>query len=387
MMTNFDVVYNRRGTGSGKWEEAPIGDIPKGCIPMSVAENDYPIPQALSDALKKRAEWPFFGYDHPPKGFKDAIIYHYKERFGATVKPEWIVNVSSVMPAANLACTMAGGDILYNIPMYSHIRVLTEETKLKAIEVPMKIDENNVYSMDIEEMEKRVTPETSTFILCNPHNPVGRSYRRDELEQIVDFCQKHDLLLVSDEIHCEIMFDGKHIPCFSINDKAAEISITLNSAGKILNIPGIPAGIAIIPNEKIRNRFNEVSAGLFAWPNAFALEALKVNYDGSCEDWKNELRAYLKRNRDYLESRIRKMAGVKVTHCEATYLAWMDCTSLKLDNPYKYFLDEMNVSFVDGECFGDRQFVRINFACVYDQLVDVMDRLEKAVKKAYDKTL
>jgi len=384
-MTEFDKIYNRRGTGSGKWEEKPIGSIPKDCIPMSVAEYDFAVAPALTEALKKRAEWPFYGYDYPPEGYKDAIVYHYKERFGADIKPEWIVNIASVMPGANIACQVGGGSILYNVPMYSHIRVLTNETKLPAIEVPLKIDENNVYSMDFEMMEKMITPETTTFILCNPHNPVGRAYRQDELESVVDFCRKHDLLIISDEIHCEIMFDSKHIPCFAINDEAKDISITLNSAGKILNIPGIPAGIAIIPNENIRKKFNEKSAGLFAWPNAFALEALKVNYDGSCEEWKNELRAYLKINRDYMESRIAKMDGIKVTHCEATYLAWMDCSKLGLDDPYKYFLDEMNVSFVGGGCFGNSQFVRINFACTYAQLIDVMDRLEAAVKKAYNK--
>lgn len=383
-MTNFDMIYNRQGTGSGKWEEQPRGSIPKGCIPMSVAEYDYAIAPALSEALKKRAEWPFFGYDQEPDGYREAIVYHYKERFGAEIKPEWIVNIASVMPGANRACAMAGGSILYNVPMYSHIRVLTNETQLPAIEVPMKVDENNVYSMDLEAMERMITPETTTFILCNPHNPVGRSYRREELVEIVDFCKKHNLLLVSDEIHCEIMFDGKHIPCFSINEEAADISITLNSAGKILNIPGLPAAIAIIPNEEIRKKYKETCEGLFPWPNIFALEALKVNYDGSAEEWKDELRAYMKRNRDYMESRIKKMPGVKITHCEATYLAWMDCSELKLETPYKYFLEECNVYFIGGHHFGDNQFVRVNFACVYEHLVEAMDKLEIAVKKAYD---
>ncbi|NLD86835.1 MAG: aminotransferase class I/II-fold pyridoxal phosphate-dependent enzyme, partial [Clostridiales bacterium] len=268
-MTDFSTVYNRRNTGNIKW-----GNTPEDTMAMSVAEMEYALPDNVTKRLSERTAWPFYGYDRVPEGLESSIVNHYRERFGVILEPEWVVIITSVMPGLNMACRMAKGKILYNIPMYSHIRVLSQETKIEAIEVPMLVDKDNRYHMNFEEMEKQVTPEVSTFILCNPHNPVGRSYTKEEIEMVAQFCGKHDLLLLSDEIHCELTFDNIHNPCFSISETSREISITFNSAGKILNIPGIPGAIAIIPNKELRERFTEYTAGVFSQPNAFAMEAL-----------------------------------------------------------------------------------------------------------------
>ena len=238
-MYNFDEPVNKRGTLSGKWREIKDGGyIPDGAIPMHVAEMDYKIAPELADRITKRVEWMNFGYDHLPDGFEDAIVWHYQDKFGVKLEKEWIVKIPSIMSGMNMACKMIGGTLFYNSPMYSHIRVLTDETKQPVIEVPMGLDGNR-YFMDLNKMEEMITPDVKSFILCNPHNPVGRVYSKEELEEVVAFCKKHDLILISDEIHCEIVYDGQHLPCFGINEDSLNQSMTFNSAGKILNIPGL----------------------------------------------------------------------------------------------------------------------------------------------------
>lgn len=381
MKNRFDTAPDRRGTRSCKWLEQPEGFLPAGAIPMFVAEMDFPVAPHLQEVLEKRVRWPFFGYDFPPVGLQEAIVSHYRERFGVTVEPEWIVELPGMMPGVNLACRMAGGAILFNTPMYSHIRTLGEETGLPVIEVPLARDAQYRFSMDVTAMERRVTPETRAFVLCNPHNPVGRAYTRPELEEIADFCARHDLLLVSDEIHCEFVFEGRHIPCFAAGEAAAQRSITITSPGKIMNVPGLSCAAAIIPNRALRERFTAYTAGMFPFPNVFAREAMKVSYDGSCEDWKTELRACLRSNRDYLEARLAAMPGLTAVHNEATYLTWIDCSALGVESPFQYFLDECGVYLTDGAEFGDKNCVRLNFACPRAQLAEALDRMETAMRK------
>ncbi len=379
-MYDFDTILNKRGTTSGKWCEIKDGgQIPNGAIPMHVAETDYLMAPPLMEKLQKRAQWSHFGYDLLPWGFDEAVIYHYKEKYNAVIEKEWIVKIPSVMVGLNTACRMAKGTIFYNSPMYSHIRRLTTETQQPVIEVPMDCDGVR-YTMSVDRMEEMLTDDVSTFILCNPHNPVGRIFTQQELEEAVGFCKKHNLLLLSDEIHCEVAFDGKHIPCFSVNQDAADISITFNSAGKILNIPGIPAAIAIIPNKELREKYLAYTSGMFPWTNAFAWEALLANYDNSCDDWKKELLAYLKGNRDYLEERVAKMPKVKVFHGEATFLSWLDCREMGT-NAFHYFLKEENIAFGDGAAFGREGYMRINYACTRKQLERVLDKMENALKR------
>lgn len=378
MKYNFDEILDKRGTTSGKWCEVKDGGwVPDGAIPMFVAEMDYQLAPVLKERLLKRVQTMIFGYDHLPKDFYNHVIQHYHDKFNVHVEKEWIVNVPSIMASMNMACKMLGGTLFYNSPMYSHIRALTHETKQNVIEVPLGFDGDKYY-MDLNKMEEMITDDVHFLILCNPHNPVGRMYTQEELEGIVAFCKKHDLVLISDEIHCELSFDRKHIPAFGINEDSLKKSITFNSCGKILNIPGLPSAIAIIPDEELRNQFIEYTEGMFPFKNTVAWEGLDCNYDGSCDDWKDEVRAYLKDNRDLLEERVKQMPLVSMAHVEGTYLAWLDCTQLG-DQPRQFFLDKCNVFFNDGEEFGNKQFVRINFACTRKQLVEVCDKMEAAL--------
>ena len=286
------------------------------------------------------------------------------------------------MPGANMACRMLGGTIMNNIPMYPHIRRLASETQLPRLEVSLRQDETGRYEMDWEAMERAIaaTPGVTTFVLCSPHNPVGRVFTKEELTQLADFCCRHNLTVISDEIHSELIFDDNvHTPFFLVNDWAREHSITLTSSAKTYNIPALPMAFAIVPNDQLRQKYQAYIAGLAAVPNVLSMAAFLVSYN-ECGDWKQALLQHLQSNRDYMEQRIARMPGVHVTHNEATFLAWIDCRETGLEDPWTFFREKAGVNFNNGVDFGCPGFVRINFACTRAQLTRALDQMEAALQ-------
>ena len=375
-MYDFDAMPTRAGSDSVKW--AGLGED---VIPMWVADMDFKSPQPILDAVMERAAHPYWGYPIGLDKLTEVVIGHYERTYGAHIEPEWIVWVPSVIPGVVNALKMMGGTFMYSTPMYDHIRRLDSEANLPVIEVPLKKDENNQFSMDIEALEAAVTPQVTALILCNPHNPVGRMYTEEELLALQAFCKKHDILIVSDEIHCEIALDRKHIPYFSLNEEAKNYSVTVSSAGKICNIPGLPTGFAIIPDPKVRKKFIRQQDGLQACSNALTLAAYNKAYDGSCDGWKDALRAYLSENRDIAEARFAQIPELKNPHNEGTYLLWLDCTGLGVEDAAKFFEEEAKVKVCAGVIYGDPTCVRFNYGCPRAQLVEALDRMEAAIKK------
>lgn len=376
-MYNFDTFPDRRNTNCVKWDMAA-----ENVIPMWVADMDFCSPPGIVEALAARIAHPCFGY---PTGdnewLKDIVAAHYKKLYRTEVKQEWIVWVPSVISGVVAALQMTGGTFMYSVPMYDHIRKLWKEAKLPVVEVPMKKDENSRFTMDIEAMEAALTPEVKSVILCNPHNPVGRMYTREELEELQKFCKKHNLLLISDEIHCELALEAKHIPYFAVNEDAAKSSITLSSAGKICNIPGIPMGFAIIPDQEVREKLISQQDGRLPSANVLTLAAYEKAYDGSCDEWKEELRARLLKNRNIVMQWVSSVSGITVPRNEGTYLAWLDCSALGLENPAEFFEKEAKVLMSKGEIYGDCQCVRFNYGCPEAQLKEALDRMDQALKK------
>lgn len=375
-MYNFDLVPDRAESDSVKWHA-----VSEGQIPMWVADMDFQSAPEIREAVSKRVEHGYFGYPYTMDAIKDLIVKHYEKVYQAKVEPEWIVWVPSVISGVVSSLQMIGGAFMYSVPMYDHIRRLEAEAKLPAIEVPLKCDENHHFTMDIEALEAALTPEVKCLILCNPHNPIGRVYTREELTALQQFCTKHGLLVISDEIHCELDLEARHIPFFSLNEEAAAYSITASSAGKICNIPGLPMGFVIIPNEELRAKLNARQDGLLACGNVLTLAAYEKAYDGSCDEWKAELREYLKGNRDMIEEFFAKIPEIKIPHNEGTYLLWVDCTDMHLDNPSEFFLEKANVKFSDGKNYGNPNFFRFNFGCPRSQLAEVLSRMEKAIEE------
>lgn len=373
-MYNFDMPADRAGSDSVKWH-AVSGDV----LPMWVADMDVQTAPPVVEAVLKRAAHPYYGYPYTQDDLKPLVAAHYKKLYGAEVDPEWIVWIPSVIPGVVAAMQMMGGSFMYSVPMYDHIRRLYAEARMPVIEVPMKADENCHYTMDIEALEAAITPEVKSLILCNPHNPVGRVFSRAELEALWAFCKKHNLLVISDEIHCELDLEGRHVPFFSLNEEAAQYSVTASSAGKICNIPGLPMGFVIIPNAQLRERFVKQQDGLQPSGNVLTLAAYEKAYDGSCDEWKAELRAYLKENRDIAEAAFAEMPGLKVPRNEGTYLLWVDCSALGLEDPSEFFLEKAHVKVCSGEIYGNIQCVRFNYGCPRAQLIEALSRMRSAL--------
>lgn len=371
-MINFDEIIDRRNTACSKWDMQG-GDY----IPLWISDMDFKAAEPILNAITERVSHGVFGYTHDEKKLEEIIRDFYKAEYNYEIKKEWIVLIPSVMPGANLACKISKGDMMFNTPMYPHIRKLPGEVNCNVLEVPLK-QVNGKYTFDFEAMQKAVNENIKVFVLCNPHNPVGRVYSREELENVVRFCDENNLLLVSDEIHSELIFEGKHIPAFSINEKAKNISITLSSPAKTYNIPALPLGFAIIPNEEIRRKFKEEALGVFGHPSVLSVEAFKAAYT-ECGQWKKELLQYLKENRDYVEERVSKIKGLKINHNEGTYLAWIDARETGIEYPYKFFLDKTSIKFSDGVDFGRKEFIRINLGCPRANLKEAFDRIEKVL--------
>ena len=374
-MYDFDKVYDRRNSDAEKWTLCKEGELP-----MWVAEMEFPIPAPILDAIRKRLEHPFFGYGDVYKGAFSAIVKHYKSAYGCNMSSSWLMGATTVMAAVYAGCLTAGGRVMYCTPMYTHIRKVSRDTGLPVTEVPLKVT-NGRYGFDFEAMEAAITPDTKSFILCNPHNPVGRVFTREELVQLVEFCRRHHLLIVSDEIHCEFVFEGSHIPLFTLGEEMGVDTITVSSCAKICNMPMLPIAFAVIPNASLREKFKESTHGLYGHGSTLHSIAMEKAYDGSCAQWKKELLAYLKDNRDYVEQRIARIPGLSVTHNEATYLAWIDCTETGLEDPYTFFREKALVFLNNGEDFGDSRFVRLNFACPRSQLKEGLDRMENALNR------
>lgn len=373
-MYNFDCPAARAGSDSEKWN-AVSGDV----IPMWVADMDVQTAPAVVEAVVNRASHPYYGYPCNQNDLKALVIAHYQKLYQAKVEPEWIVWVPSVIPGVVTALQMMGGEFMYSVPMYDHIRRLDSEAGLPVIEVPLKQDEHCHFTMDMEALEAAVTPAVKSLILCNPHNPVGRVYTREELLQLQAFCKAHDILIISDEIHCELDLEGRHIPFFALSQQAAQYSITVSSAGKICNIPGLPMGFAIIPNEALRATFVRRQDGLQPSGNILTIAAYEKAYDGSCDLWKQELRAYLAENRDLAEAAFRKIPEIQTPHNEGTYLLWLDCSAMGLENPAEFFLEKAHVMVSPGQIYGNPQCVRFNYGCPRAQLLDALTRMETAI--------
>ena len=373
-MYDFDNAPCRACTDSVKWHV-----VEDGVLPMWVADMDLASPPPVVEAIAARAAHPCYGYPYTDGLLKGTVAAHYKKVYGVDVPEEWIVWVPSVIPGVAAAMEMTGGAFMYSVPMYDHIRRLYAETGMPVIEVPMKRDENYRFTLDIPALEAAITPEVKMLLLCNPHNPVGRVFSREELLELYAFCEKHDLLVISDEIHCEFALEVSHTPFFAVSEAAAQHSVTVSSAGKICNIPGLPMGFAIIPNPELRAKFIRQQDGLQACPNVITLAAYEKAYDGSCDAWKAELREYLKVNRDLCEATFGKFPKLKFPHNEGTYLLWVDCSALGLEDPAAFFLEKARVRVNNGEMYGDSQFIRFNYGCTHAQVTEALVRMEKAL--------
>lgn len=387
---DFDTVHNRIGTGSIKYEQntkAPHKDI----IPMWIADMDFMAPPAVLEALHSVSEHGIFGYTLTDDEYDDLIISWYRRRMSLLIYPEWILKVPGVMfaiAASIRALTEPGDAVLICQPVYYPFAKIISANNRRLVVSELKLNSGK-YEMDFADLEDKIIRNAvKIFLLCSPHNPVGRVWTKEELLHIGEICLRHNVLIVSDEIHSDFIFNAYHIPIASLSKDIANKTITCTSPTKTFNLAGLQVANIIISNEKIRRKvWKACLATGYSNLNTMAIDATKAAYrDG--EEWLNELLTYLKGNCDMLKDNFPKYAKISLIHPEGTYLAWLDCRKLdlrdsELDN---LFINKAGVRLHLGSTFGagGSGFVRMNIACPRIVLHDAILRIKNAVQISED---
>ena len=374
---DFDTVVDRKDTDSDKWDKYAGRDI----LPMWVADMDFVSPPAVIQALEERVRHGVFGYSNAPAELIAQILKHTKRDFDWTIKPEWIVWLPGLVCGLNVLCRAtpaAGDEIISFTPIYPPFLSAPPLSDRLLVKVPMVLN-NKHWEIDFEALEKAITPKTRMILLCNPQNPTGRSFSRDELERIASLAIQHDLIIGSDDIHCGLILDENrhHIPIASLSAEIASRTITLMAPSKTYNIAGLGCSFAVISDDSLRRRFCQAKGRIVPHVNLLAYTAALAAYKEG-ESWRQELLTYLRGNRDLLEAEIAKMSGLAVAHVEATYLAWIDARGLKLANPHAFF-EDAGVGLSDGADFDAPGFVRLNFGCSRKLLTESLARMKRAI--------
>jgi cystathionine beta-lyase len=381
MKYDFNQVVERKGTDSIKWQRYG-NDV----IPLWVADMDFVSPEPIVKALHERVDHRVFGYAGPDEELIRVIQERLKRLYRWDVLAEHMVFVPGVVTGLNLAFQLfadPGNGVLVQPPVYSHF-ITDPVIRGRTLIDPPLIKKRGTYEIDFDAFEKTITTRTKIYVLCNPHNPVGRVFRTDELEQLADICIRHNILICADEIHCDLLYPGyQHIPIATLGNEVAERTITLMSPSKTFNLAGLKCSFAIISNPLLREAWVRGSEGLIPHVNIMGLTAALAGFkDG--QDWLDQCLSYLKGNRDFLVEYVReKLPSIGMTRMEGTYLAWLDCRQSGIrGNPFHFFLKKGKVALNDGaECGkGGEGFVRLNFACPRKTLVDALERMTGALE-------
>ncbi|MDB4837687.1 PatB family C-S lyase [Marinomonas sp.] len=372
----FDAVIDRTEMSSDKWSK-----YPKDVIPMWVADMDFDSPSCIKEVLSQRIEEGVFGYTQTPKALVNAIRTHLKIRYAWSVSPSSLVHLPGLVCALYLsvrAFSNKGDSVVVPGPVYFHLTKAPILADRELTSVNMVVEEGR-WVPDMVDFETACAKSNSKMILlCNPHNPGGTVYTKAELLRIHALAEKYDLIVVSDEIHCDLILDDlPHVPFASLNTDAAGRCITLMAPSKTFNVAGLGYAFAVIENANIRQQFNKEKAGLVPSPNMLGYTAAIAAYEGG-QEWHQAMLKYLSKNRDFLAEKL-VSTPLEMLHLEATYLAWIDVSALKLDNPHQFFLDA-GVGMSCGSEFGNPNFLRLNFGCPKSTLEDAITRIEKAIQ-------
>ena len=374
-MFNFDEIVDRTKTPCEKWDKYKGADV----IPAWVADMDFKTPPCVIEALQKRVAEGVFGYTGVDEEAYDAILSFLKRHYNWEIKKEWLVFTHGVVSSMNIAClSVETQSVMTTTPIYPHFIKAPKYAHKEVLAIAMK-EENNRWVLDFEAMEAQITPTCKLFMLCNPYNPAGTVFTCKELEQLGAFCLKHDLSICSDEIHADLLLNpkAKHIPIASLSEALAERSITLMAPSKTFNIAGLQASFAVIPSDELRKKFQKSMGSMVGGINLLGITALKAAYLGG-DTWLDELRTYLAENLAMVQAFVRQNPKLKLLDQEATFLAWIDASALHVKSPYQFFLD-FGVGLSDGEPFGNKNYVRLNFGTQKSVVKTILERMQKAM--------
>ena len=389
MKYDFDTPQDRTNSGSLKHEFCEKEFGLKNVIPMWVADMDFAVPEPVVEALRKRTEHPIFGYTLLPDSLWESVIDWQRNRFGWETKRSWFALTPGVVPAISLCVqtfSLPGDEVIVQTPVYHPFFHVLDRNGRHIVRNPLKVEDGR-YSMDFDDLEKKIGNRTRLLILCSPHNPVGRVWTREELESLAEICIRKDILMISDEIHADLVFSGhRHTPLASISEAMAERTVTCMAPSKTFNIAGLTTAYVIASNPDILARFNQTMArslSIFEG-NIFGPVAFEAAYRYGAE-WLDQLIPYLEGNVDYvvhfIAKRLPKLAFVRP---EGTFLALLDCRKLGLDQKtlVEFFLRKAGVFFNDGTVFGSelKGFMRMNLGCSRLVIREALERIEKALK-------
>ena len=390
MKYNFDEVVDRTNHHSVKWDEmkTKFGDIPNEVLPMWIADMEFRSPKPVIEAIKKAAKHGIFGYTSRPDSYYQAIIEWMERRHNWKVKKDWLAYSPGVVPALSLiirAFCQPGDKVVVQPPVYYPFFRVIENNGCHIVNNPLKLS-NKKYFMDYHDLEKKIDdPRVKLLILCSPHNPVGRVWQKEELIILGEICLEHNIIVVSDEIHADILFEGyKHLPFASISPAFSHHSITCTAPSKTFNLAGLQTSTIIIPNKKYYKLYNNALDSLaLDENNVFGLVALEAAYRYG-EEWLEQLLSYLNENLKFLMKYFKeRIPRIKVIKPEGTYLVWLDCRQLGLSakDLNNFMLKKAGVALDDGDWFGTEGegFMRINIACPRSVLEEGLKRIERAV--------
>jgi putative C-S lyase len=368
---DFDAPLERAGTWSTRWERYAGRDV----IPLWVADSDFRAPPCVLEALEKRIKHGVFGYTTAPEELREAIVERLERLYRWRVEPSWLVFLPGVVPGLHLAARKLlppDGHALIPTPVYQHFKRAVELAPRAYTELPLVLDRGR-WVFDQDAFRKSLRPQSKMFFLCNPQNPGGTVFTRTELERLAELAR--GLVIVSDEIHCELVLerDLRHVPIASLAPEISRRTVTLMSPNKAFNFPAAGCAWAIIENAALRHAFSsEVTAHVLHSPSVFGYVAALAACTGG-DEWLAAQLDYLRGNRDFLEKGI----DLPMAHVEATYLAWIDCSSLGVADPYAHFLAH-GVALSPGAQFGDPRFVRLNFGTQRARLKQALERIRSA---------
>ena len=378
----FDAVISRRGTGSNKWSR-----YDEDVLPLWVADMDFAVPECVAQAVADRAAHKVYGYAAPPPELRSVLVEDLAARFDWHVSEEAIVFLPGVEPGISMALAAflkAGDGVAQHTPAHRPLLRAPGFWHMRHVDLPLEWD-GETWSTDTD-LQRKALAQARALILCNPQNPTGKVFSRGELEELGEQAIAHDLLIISDEIHGDLLFDGRrHIPIAGLSPEIARRTITLMSPGKTFNTSGLKAAFAVIPDPDLRRRFDAHRMGMVDSVNAFGLVAMQAAYrDGG--PWREGLLSYLQANRDWLAGAVREMLPGFAMHApEATFLAWLDGRAAGIKgSPQRHFLDHARVALSAGEDFGEagHGFVRLNFGAPRATLIEAITRMNRSLTQA-----
>ncbi|HOK94686.1 MAG TPA: PatB family C-S lyase [Anaerohalosphaeraceae bacterium] len=370
-------LVDRRNTDSLKWRKYQNTDI----LPLWVADMDFRCAEPIIEALHKRVQEGIFGYGAVPPAAVEAVMGWLEKQHQWHIEPDWIVWVPGLVSALHIACrafTEQDEHVLTFTPVYPPFLSAPRLSGRSLIVCPLN-NENGHYRIDFHRLQKILTDKTRLLILCSPHNPIGRVWTKDELLKIIEICSERNILLCSDEIHCDLILDKsvQHIPTAALMHGAENRIITLMSPAKTFNLPGLSCGFAVIPDIQLRRRFIQTASGIVPHVNVFGYTACAAAFSEGLP-WLQEVLDYLRENHRILYETVNETPGLSMGNVQATYLAWIDVSRLNLSKPAAFF-EQAGVGVMDGADFGQAGFVRLNFACNRDILLTALDRIKQAV--------